>query len=138
MATCYHCLDGRHSDCVGVPCQCPCPVEIQMSRDCAICRGQGTTFGHWAWHEVCRAELNPVALIQFIDSGPQLMATRRIREYIIGVTGMDVDAAKKALATEGECPGCGCSRWACDTYRTSGTVCCPDCGHGKQQARMEG
>ena len=28
-----------------------------------------------------------------------------------------------------ECPGCGCSLSACDAFRTSGQVCCPDCRH---------
>lgn len=37
----------------------------------------------------------------------------------------------------GECVGCGCSRWACDAYRTAGQVCCPDCDHGKAARREE-
>jgi len=23
---CYECEDGYHKDCVGVPCECPCPI----------------------------------------------------------------------------------------------------------------
>lgn len=30
-----------------------------------------------------------------------------------------------------ECDGCGCSKWACEAYRTAGKVCCPDCDHQK-------
>lgn len=37
----------------------------------------------------------------------------------------------------GECFGCGCSKWACDAYRTAGKVCCPDCKHSTSaEARL--
>jgi hypothetical protein len=44
--TCYHCKDGNHKDCVGVPCSCDCPDPhhptcshgINLDEDCYRCR----------------------------------------------------------------------------------------------------
>ena len=74
--------------------------DVASKVKCKICRGQGTQFGHWAWHNFCQEELNPVALLERIDSGPMTPEVSRLREYIIGVTGMNVQAAKAALKEE--------------------------------------
>jgi hypothetical protein len=29
---CYHCRWGDHTDCIGVPCQCPCPTPDVLAR----------------------------------------------------------------------------------------------------------
>jgi len=30
---CYHCQDGEHKDCIGVPCDCECPGEEELEED---------------------------------------------------------------------------------------------------------
>ena len=42
MSVCYHCADERHSDCIGVPCGCPCPYPTTITTEdpCASIRDQ--------------------------------------------------------------------------------------------------
>jgi hypothetical protein len=41
-----------------------------------------------------------VALVNRLDAMPQADAVIAIRAYIVGVTGMDVDAMREAMKTE--------------------------------------
>lgn len=70
--------------------------------DCPICRSQNSFsgIGHWAWHQFCRAELNPIAMIQHIESMRLGIGGASLIGYIATVTGMDLDAARKALRDE--------------------------------------
>ena len=69
--------------------------------ECAICRMQRCPPGsHWAWHDYCRSELNPIALVGVLDLMPRTDEVAQIRRYVIAVTGMDVDAARAAIAAE--------------------------------------
>jgi hypothetical protein len=69
---------------------------------CRICRQQNSFsgIGHWAWHNYCRAELNPIALIEFIERNRHADAADRILRYVVAVTGMDLKAARLALDEE--------------------------------------
>lgn len=64
-------------------------ASIAQSRSCGICRMQRLGDGHWRWHDFARAELNPIALVQFIDSLPDSEAKTRIRGYVVGCSGLD-------------------------------------------------
>jgi len=75
--------------------------------ECPICRQQNSFggVGHWAWHNHCRAELNPVAFVQWLQgmddriSGAKLKAG--IIAYVAMVTGMDTATAMAALDPDG-------------------------------------
>lgn len=70
--------------------------------DCEICRSQCGVAAHWRWHDYCRAELNPLALVQFIESLPtrDTASSIAIVGYVVAVTGMDYGAAKQAWVDE--------------------------------------
>jgi hypothetical protein len=34
---CYHCKEGRHGECVGVPCSCDCPAPPRAEAKCESC-----------------------------------------------------------------------------------------------------
>jgi hypothetical protein len=36
LFVCHNCTDGLHSDCVGVPCQCECPLRVEEEQDYSI------------------------------------------------------------------------------------------------------
>ena len=78
------------------------PSDINNWIGCPICRQQNSFsgIGHWAWHNVCRAELNPVALVAFIEGRKLGEAGDSIVRYVITVTGMNIAAMRKALAEE--------------------------------------
>jgi hypothetical protein len=83
---------------VGNPTGPPSTSWIQ----CPICRQQNSFGGgHWAWHQFCRAELNPIALVEWMDGVALTPEVKRIMQYVVAVTGMDVAAARAALATGG-------------------------------------
>lgn len=67
--------------------------------ECAICRQQNSFsgVGHWAWHDFCRAEINPIALIEFIDRNSQADAADKILRYVVAITGMDLKAVRAAM-----------------------------------------
>jgi hypothetical protein len=58
---------------------------------CEICRMSGQSVC-WAWHKFCRADLNPVALIQFIERQRLGVGGDVIVGYVYAVTGMDIPA----------------------------------------------
>jgi len=69
---------------------------------CPICRQQNSFGGgHWAWHEHCRAELNPVAFVQWLQGMDDRISGAKLKAGIIGyvamVTGMDTATAMAAL-----------------------------------------
>lgn len=70
--------------------------------DCAICRQQNSFsgVGHWAWHRFCRAEVNPIALIAFIDRNSQPDAADKILRYVVAITGMNLKAVRQAMDEE--------------------------------------
>lgn len=73
----------------------------EQGKRCAICRQQ-RSYGVacWAWHRFCQCELNPVALIAWIDALPQTDEVKRIRGYVVAVTGMDERAALEAVKAQ--------------------------------------
>ena len=88
---------SEHSD--GVERQDLRASRRKASHDCEICRLQRGFAAHWAWHDYCRAELNPLALVQWIEHSFPTMGGP-IVQHIVAVTGMDYDAAKQALSDE--------------------------------------
>jgi hypothetical protein len=64
------------------------------ARECEICRLQDGR-ACWAWHKFCRAELNPIALIQFIEGQKLGVAGDVIVGYVSAVTGMDIKAFRE-------------------------------------------
>lgn len=69
---------------------------------CPICRQQNSFsgIGHWRWHNFCRNELNPIALIEFIERNNQADAADKILRYVVAITGMDLKAVRFALDEE--------------------------------------
>lgn len=68
---------------------------------CEVCYRQC----HAAWHQVARAELNPIALIQFVerlDAGHVL--SKAIVGWVLAVTGIDEAKMRAALELE-QCHG---------------------------------
>lgn len=55
--------------------------------------------GHWAWHNLCRAELNPVALYAFVRHAEFGDAGQRIAEHIAAVTGLDIAKVEQEIAS---------------------------------------
>ena len=67
--------------------------------NCRICRQQNSFsgIGHWAWHKFCVNEINPIALIQFIEQNGNADAADKILRYVVAITGMDLKAVRAAL-----------------------------------------
>lgn len=63
---------------------------------CAVCRRQS----HAKWHTFCRGEINPVALIEYIEAIKGGSVGDVIIGYVKRVTGLDVPAMQKALDEE--------------------------------------
>jgi len=59
---------------------------------------------HAKWHDLAQCDLNPVALLEWIEALPygagEMALKARIMGYILGVTGIDSAAMKAALAAE--------------------------------------
>jgi hypothetical protein len=71
----------------------PAAPLTERPATCAICRVQGIGGGgHWAWHDFCQCELNPIALIQWIDCLPSTPDIQRLRNYVTAVTGLTEQA----------------------------------------------
>lgn len=86
------------------PCHADVLLDLANERQtpaCAICRMQrGTGLAHWAWHAYCQAELNPIALVARLDAMPQTPEVQQLRAYVLTVTGMDVEGARRAMLAE--------------------------------------
>lgn len=67
--------------------------------NCRICRQQNSFVGvgHWAWHNFCQSEINPIALIEFIERNNQADAADKILRYVVAITGMNLKAVRAAL-----------------------------------------
>ncbi len=77
------------------------PPTLLKRETCPICRMQGSPIGaHWAWHNVCRGELNPVALLGVLERLEQTPEVIRVRDYVVLVTAMDVSAARTAVSSQ--------------------------------------
>lgn len=65
---------------------------------CRVCE----TTTHAKWHELARGTLNPVALIERIESMLPADVARPLVQYIVAVTGLDYAAMQRALVEEGK------------------------------------
>jgi hypothetical protein len=75
-------------------------VSHGWGKRCRVCERQS----HAKWHDLAQGELNPVALIDWIealpDVGGQVQLKARIVGYVLGCTGIDHQALRAALAAE--------------------------------------
>lgn len=58
---------------------------------------------HAKWHDLAEGELDPVALIEWIEALPSLgtLATKaRIVGYVLGCTGIDYEHMQRVLSAE--------------------------------------
>ncbi len=83
----------------------PAPPQARLVSDgwsqrCGVCSRQT----HAKWHSLAQCELNPVALIEWIEAMPHELGTlatkTRIIGYILGCTGIDYQQMSSALAIE--------------------------------------
>lgn len=67
---------------------------------CRVCERQS----HAKWHDLAQAELNPMALIEWIEAMPPDLGTlatkTRIIGYVLGCTGIDHQEMTRALWEE--------------------------------------
>ncbi len=72
-----------------------------MREKCDVCSKPR----HAKWHRLAKGDLNPVALVEWIEAlpngvGGEVGVKARIIGYILGVTGIDHEAMKRALEAE--------------------------------------
>jgi DNA adenine methylase len=81
----------------------PAAALVREPETCGICRMQNagvrTGLGHWKWHNLCRAELNPVALYAFVSRSTFGEAGKQIAAHIAAVAGMDVPQIEQEIAS---------------------------------------
>jgi predicted Fe-S protein YdhL (DUF1289 family) len=87
------------------PSPCVHLVSHGFTKRCRLCERRS----HAKWHELASEELNPVALIEWIESvrvqspdqiNDAVALKSRIIGYICGVTGIDHETMKRALLKE--------------------------------------
>jgi hypothetical protein len=76
----------------------PSPLEADgwREKECRVCRGHV----HAKWHTLAQCELNPVALIQWLESRQLADVSLPVVRYILAVTGIDYAAMQRVLAEE--------------------------------------
>lgn len=65
--------------------------RLESLPTCRVCRVQsgGVLGGHAKWHDYCQAEINPIALVQFIERCEPSTGVARILNYVLICSGMD-------------------------------------------------